>query len=87
MTATMLDFRSRMGEIEAAVNRNEGVTVMRRNRPWAILASISGAAKVPQKGARTKCRDFGACGIWSDRKDMSDPEAWVRSLRKDRRVI
>ena len=51
MTATMLDFRSRMSEIEAAVNRNEGVTVMRRNRPWAILVSISGAAKVPQKGA------------------------------------
>ena len=87
MTATMLDFRSRMGEIEAAVNRNEEVTVMRRNRPWAILVSISGAAKVPQKGARTKCRDFDACGIWSDRKDMSDPAAWVRSQRKDRRVI
>ena len=87
MTATMLDFRSRMSEIEAAVNRNEGVTVMRRNRPWAILVSISGAAKVPQKGARTKCRDFDACGIWSDRKDMSDPAAWVRSQRKDRRVI
>lgn len=87
MTATMVDFRSRMSEIEAAVNRNEEVTVMRRNRPWAVLVSISRAEKVSSKRPLMKCRDFAACGIWSDRKDLSDPAAWVRTQRKDRRVV
>lgn len=88
MTATMVDFRSRMSEIESAVNRNEKVTVLRRNRPWAVLVSIAGSAEAALPVARRrKSRDFAACGMWSDRKDMEDPAAWVRSQRRDRRVI
>ena len=87
MTATMLDFRSRMSEIETAVNRNECVTVMRRNHPWAILMSIALKPPVARGALEPKSRDFAACGMWKDRVDMSDPAAWVRSVRRDRRVV
>ena len=40
MTATLVELRSRMSEIESAVGRSESVMVLRRNRPWAILVPV-----------------------------------------------
>ena len=39
MNATMLDFRSRMTEIQDAVARRERVTVTSHGRPWAVIVA------------------------------------------------
>lgn len=86
MTATLVELRSRMSEVESAVNRSEPVTVLRRNRPWAVLVSVQSHHQAQVESMSAKSRDFTACGMWADRADVQDPTAWVKALRKDRSV-
>lgn len=86
MTATLVELRSRMSEIESAVSRSEPVTVLRRNRPWAVLVSVRSHHQVQADASPAKSRDFTACGMWADRADVQDPVEWVKALRKDRSV-
>ena len=44
MNATMLDFRTRMSEIQEAVSRRERVTVSAHGRPWAVIVAWQDAA-------------------------------------------
>lgn len=80
MNATMLDFRTRMPEIQKAVSRGERVAVTAHGRPWAVLVAWRDARK-PAPSAR----ECAAAGMWADRDDMENPSAWVRSLRAGRR--
>ena len=80
MNATMLDFRTRMSEIQKAVSRRERVTVSAHGRPWAVIVAWQDA-----KAQTPSARDCAAAGMWADRDDMDDPAEWVRTRRAKRR--
>jgi prevent-host-death family protein len=78
MKATVLDLRRNPGKILEAIERNETVTLSKRGREIAVI--------VPKNQAKDKVsiKDSPAFGIWKDRTDMRDPNAYVRQLRKGR---
>ncbi len=79
MNATMLDFRTRMSDIQKAVSRRERVTVSAHGRPWAVIIAWQDAqAEAPS------ARDCAAAGMWADRNDMDNPSEWVRTRRAKR---
>ena len=80
MTATMLDFRRRMPEIQGAISRRERVTVSSHGRPWAIMVAWEDA-----KPNTPSARDCAAAGMWADRDDRTSPTEYVRNLRARRR--
>ena len=80
MNVTMLDFRTRMSEIQKAVSRRERVTVSAHGRPWAVIVAWQDA-----KAQMPSARDCAAAGRWADRDDMGDPAEWVRTRRAKRR--
>ena len=80
MTATMLDFRRRMPEIQSAIARRERITVTSHGRPWAVIVSWKDA-----KPDAPSARDCAAAGMWADRDDLAAPLDYVRSLRASRR--
>lgn len=86
MTATLVELRSRMSEIESAVGRSESVMILRRNRPWAVLVPVQSHRQTQTDATPVRSRDFTACGMWADRADVRDPTTWVKALRKDRTV-
>ena len=79
MKATALDFRRRMGEIIKALDRNEPVTLSYRGQTKGILYPVGQDTK-----PRRSLADHPAVGMWKDREDMKDVEAWVRRIRKGR---
>ena len=81
MTVTAKDLRLKTSEILKRVQRGGGVTVTLRGKPVARLLSIRGAE------AERDLMDYPAIGIWADRKDMKDPAAWVRKIRRPRYTL
>ena len=77
MKASILDLRRRMKDILLALDRNESVTIFYRGKEKAILSPIRQRTKEPVK-------DHETFGMWRDRKDMADVNAYVRTLRKGR---
>ena len=77
MKASILDLRRRMRDILRALDRNESVTIFYRGKEKAILSPLRKPATKPVK-------DHVAFGIWLDREDMEDVDAYVRQLRKGR---
>ena len=80
MTATMLDFRNRMTEIQDAIMRKERVTVTSHGRPWAVIVAWQDA-----KPQTPSAHDCVAAGMWADRDDLANPVEYVRGLRAKRR--
>ena len=68
MKASILDLRRRMKDVLLALDRNESVT---------ILSPTRQRTKKPVK-------DHEAFGMWRDKKDITDVDAYVRNLRKGR---
>ena len=77
MKASILDLKRRMKDILLALDRNESVTIFYRGKEKAILSPIRQRTKEPVK-------DHEAFGMWRDRKDMTDVDAYVSDLRKGR---
>ncbi|MXW77464.1 MAG: type II toxin-antitoxin system Phd/YefM family antitoxin [Gemmatimonadetes bacterium] len=75
MKASITDLRRRMKDILLALDRNESVTILYRGKEKAILSPIRQRTRKPVK-------DHEAFGMWRDRKDMADVDAYVRNLRK-----
>ena len=76
MNASIVDLRYRMKDVLRAIDRGEAVTVLYRGKPKAEL--------VPIRGGQAKLKDQPMFGMWKDRKDMADPSAYVRIIRKNR---
>ena len=72
--------RTRVGEILACVERGEVVTVTYRGKPRAKLVRI----EPPDEDASYEQAPASAFGMWEDRTDMDDVDAWVRDMRKER---
>ncbi|MCY3667903.1 MAG: type II toxin-antitoxin system Phd/YefM family antitoxin [Gemmatimonadetes bacterium] len=77
MKASILDLRRRMKDVLLALDRNESVTIFYRGKEKAILS--------PSRQRTDKSvKDHEAFGLWRDREDMTDVDAYVRNLRKGR---
>ena len=80
MEITAKELRSRVGEALALVERGEQVTITYRGKPRARLVPVERSGEEP-------CYDpapVSAFGMWEDRTDMDDVDAWVRNIRKGR---
>jgi antitoxin (DNA-binding transcriptional repressor) of toxin-antitoxin stability system len=84
MEASIVDLRYRMKSVLEALDRGESVTVLHRGKPRARLTSIPLKAKPT---ARMKVADHPFFGMWKDREDMKDVDAYLRNLRKPRYTL
>ena len=78
MNATVLDLRRNMKGVLAALNRHERVTLTYRGRKTAVIVPCD------QKPVRCPITEHPAFGMWADRADLADVNAYVRGLRKGR---
>lgn len=80
MKASFVDLRRKSAQVIRALSRNERVTVYYRGKPAAVMHPLGGGDE-PATGS---AKDHAAFGLWADRKDIADPAAQVRRLRKGR---
>ena len=80
MKVTTKSLRTRAREILDCVDRGEPVTITYRGKPRARLTSIE-RERTPADKRR---RELPVFGIWKDREELSDIDAYVRELRKGR---
>jgi prevent-host-death family protein len=81
MTVTAKELRLKTSDILKRVQRVGGVTVTLHGKPVARLVSIRGAE--PERDSA----DYPAIGIWAGRKEMKNPAAWVRKIRRPRYTL
>lgn len=79
MKATVLDLKNKTREILEALDRGETVTLYHRGRKKADI--VPAKAGPTSKEALMESPFFG---MWKDREDMADVEAFVRKLREPR---
>ena len=77
MKASILDLRRRMKDVLLALDRNETITILYRGKEKAILSPS-------QPSTPKSVKDHEVFGMWQDREDMADVNAYVRKLRKGR---
>ena len=77
MVVTAKELRLKTSEILKRVQRVGSATITLRGKPVARLTAVA-------KEERKPLAAFRAFGMWADRKDMKDPSAWVRKIRKPR---
>lgn len=79
MEVTTKALRAQMRAVLACVDRGESVTITYRGKPRASIVPL--AADGARRGA-----ELPAYGMWKDRDDLEDVQAYVRNLRKPRHV-
>ena len=80
MEARIVDLRYRMKSVLEALDRGETVTILHRGKPRAQLTPIAAKAK----SSVPRATDHPFFGMWKDRRDMEDVDAYVRGIRKSR---
>ena len=78
---TAKDLRSGIGAALACVDRGETVTITSRGEPRAQLVGVDLHQGLPTAGEKERMPAFG---MWRDRDDMADVDAYVQGLRKGR---
>lgn len=80
MNITVRELRNDTKSVLDAVEQGKAVVITRRGKPAARLLPIAdnGAAKP---------KPLAGFGMWADRDDMQDVEAWLRDLRKPRDTL
>lgn len=78
MIVTAKDLGLKTSEILKKVQRGGSVTVTLRGKPVARLISTL------DQNSERELSDYEAIGMWADRKDMKDPSACVRRIRRPR---
>ena len=79
MEVTAKGLGSQMGAVLACLDRGETVTITYRGKPRAKLVGIE------QEGrAKPQDESLPAFGMWRDRTDMVNVEAYLRGLRNAR---
>ena len=79
MELTAKELRSKVGVALACVDRGEAVTITYRGKPKARLVGLDQGRSIDEKEER-----MPAFGMWRDRDDIADVDAYVRHLRKER---
>ena len=77
MVVTAKDLRLKTSKILKDVQRMGSVTVTFRGKPIAKLVSVA-------PPVAKKLTDYPAIGMWADREDMKDVDAWLRKIRRPR---
>jgi len=77
MKVTALEIRKRMPEIVSALDRNEEVTLSYRGKDKAVIRPI-------YSGKKTLIKNHPAIGMWKDRDEFDDVDAYIRNIRKGR---
>jgi prevent-host-death family protein len=77
MVVTAKQLRLRTSEVLKKVQKMGTLTVTLRGKPVARLTALN------QRKAKPLA-EFRAFGMWADRKDIKDPSAWVRKIRRPR---
>lgn len=76
MKATSKDLRFHTKEILDAAVRGEEVIITYHGKPYVKIVPVE------------QCEDIQTttefCGIWEDREDMAEVDAYARTLRKQR---
>ena len=80
MELTTKALRSHTRLLLDAVGRGETVTITYRGRPSARVVHLEGAPTA--KG--TPGAESELFGLWADRDDLDDVDAYVRNLRRGR---
>jgi prevent-host-death family protein len=75
MKATAKDLRFHTGALLDTVARGEEVIITYHGAPKALLIAIRESGKVDKPDL---------FGMWRDRKDIGDPGAYVRKIRRGR---
>jgi len=78
MQATAKDLRFRTGELLKIVARGEEVFISFRGKLCAKLVPAMAQATVKATGHSP------GFGMWKNREEMADAQAWVREIRKGR---
>ena len=79
LEVTAKSLRTRTGEILACVDRGESVVITYRGKPRAKLVGIE-QIDHPKKMPR----EIAGFGMWKDREDLQDVDAFVQGLRYPR---
>ena len=82
MELTAKALRSQVAAALARVERGETVIVTYRGKPRARLVSVDQSAQMDGNED-----PMPAFGMWRDRDNMADVEAYVREVRKDRTLV
>ena len=80
MRASFVEFHRKRKQILAAIDRNESVTLLYRGKEKAILVPKAAT----KRGKAVRIEDTPFFGMWKDRTDMEDIEAWRRRLWEGR---
>jgi prevent-host-death family protein len=79
MTFTAKDLRLKTREVLSRVQRVGSATITVRGKPVARLTALSPRKPVP-------LAEHPSVGMWAGRKDMKDVNAWLRKIRRPRRL-
>lgn len=77
MRISLHDLGRRMKDVLLALDRSESVTIHFRGKEKAILSPS-------RQRTEESVEDHSAFGMWRDRKEMADVDAYVGNLRKGR---
>jgi antitoxin (DNA-binding transcriptional repressor) of toxin-antitoxin stability system len=80
MNATVLDLRKNMKQVLKAIDCNEHVVLTYRGHKKATIVPYR------EENQRQSASDHPAFGMWKERKDIADVDAFVRTLRKGREL-
>ena len=78
MQATTLDLRRRMKDVLAALDRDEKVTLTHRGRRKGVIVPCAETVATPNAAHHP------AFGMWRDREELRDVDAFVRRVRRNR---
>ncbi len=77
MYSTAKELRFHTKELLESISRGEEVIITFRGKPFAKLVPI-------KKSAKKSNETNELFGIWKDRTDLEDVNAYVRNIRKER---
>ena len=83
MEASIVDLRRKMSQVLKALDRNETVTILYRGKKKAVMYPVGREPGKPEMDPA----DHPAFGMWRDREDMKDVDAYMRKIRKGRQRV
>ena len=81
MNLTVTELRRHPNRVMDMLIHTREITVTRYGKPIAIIQRMP-----RRKPSLEEMKKHPAFGMWKDREDMKDPVAWVRKIRRPRRL-
>ena len=81
MEISTKQLRLRPGRIISQVNNGQEITVTYRGKPRAKIVPVMSSRNIDLEEAEVEL-----FGIWKNRKDLENPEQFIRKMRKGRKL-